>query len=38
MKKLVAATAAVAGAAWLIVRARSAKADKDLWAEATDPV
>lgn len=38
MKKIVAIAVAVAGAAYLVVRTRSARADKDLWAEATDKV
>ena len=38
MKKIVAIGVAVVGAVVLINRARSSKADKDLWAEATDNV
>ena len=38
MKKVVAIAVAVIGAVVLINRARSSKADKDLWAEATDKV
>lgn len=38
MKKFLAIAVGVAGVALLIARTRSAKADKDLWREATDEV
>ncbi|HLR84529.1 MAG TPA: DLW-39 family protein [Nocardioidaceae bacterium] len=38
MKKIVAVAVAVIAAVVLVNRARSSKADKDLWAEATDTV